>query len=109
MPVMMRAASQGATLLFERQVEVRVITLDDFYDLYSLPYIDFIWCDVQGAEDLVIAGGRRALAHTRYFYTEYYDTQMYEGQIGAREIHARLPGTWKVVEQWPYHILCEHL
>jgi len=27
--------------------------------------IDFVWADVQGAEDLFIAGGQQALARTR--------------------------------------------
>jgi hypothetical protein len=73
-----------------------------------VPYIDFIWCDVQGAEDFVLAGGDRALTRTRFFYTEYYERQMYEGQITARDIHDRLPGTWKVVEQWANDILFEN-
>ena len=94
---------------FARQCEVRVLALDDFCNTYGIPYIDFIWCDVQGAEDLVLAGGARALEATRFFYTEYYDTAMYEGQIAAREIHDRLPGSWRVVEQWPNDILFENV
>lgn len=93
---------------FENQIEVRVVALDDFYDLYSLPHIDFIWCDVQGAEDLVLKGAQMALQHTRYFYTEYYNNQMYSGQINARDIFDRLPGKWRIVEQWSNDILFEN-
>jgi FkbM family methyltransferase len=93
---------------FEQQTDVRVVTLDDFYDLYSLSHIDFIWCDVQGAEDLVLKGAQSALLRTHYFYTEYYNNQMYSGQINAREIFDRLPGKWRVVEQWPNDILFEN-
>ena len=93
---------------FEKQTEVRVITLDSFFKAYSVPHIDFIWCDVQGAEDLVLQGAQEALQYTRFFYTEYYDNQMYEGQINARQIFDRLPGKWRVVEQWPNDILFEN-
>jgi 2-O-methyltransferase len=94
---------------FERHTEVRVIALNDFYDLYSLPHIDFIWCDVQGAEDLVLAGGDRALTNTHFFYTEYYENEMYEGQINVQTIHDRLPGRWRIVDRWPHDILFENM
>jgi methyltransferase, FkbM family len=90
---------------FKDKINVRVIRLDDFIDLFSIPQIGFIWCDVQGAEDLVIQGGTKALSRTKYFFTEYYNEEMYEGQIGAEEIHRRLPGTWEVVKKWEADIL----
>lgn len=94
---------------FKQQAEVRMMTLNSFFETFSLPHIDFIWCDVQGAEDLVIAGGSYALAHTRFFYTEYYNNEMYEGQIPAPEIHRRLGSAWSLVNQWPNDILFENL
>ncbi len=90
---------------FKETIIVRVIRLDDFIELFSIPEIGFIWCDVQGAEDLVIQGGREALSRTKYFFTEYYDEEMYEGQIGAAEIHNRLPGDWELVHKWEADIL----
>ncbi len=90
---------------FKERISVRVIRLDDFVELFSIPDIGFIWCDVQGAEDLVIQGGTKALSRTKYFFTEYYEEEMYEGQIGAEEIHRRLPGTWEVVHKWEADIL----
>ena len=93
---------------FDTKVEVRMMRLDTFFKAYSVPHIDFIWCDVQGAEDLVIQGGQEALKHTRFLYTEYYNNEMYEGQISAREIYDRLPGKWRVVEQWQNDILFEN-
>jgi len=94
---------------FEKQIEVRVMTLNSFYEAFSLTHIDFIWCDVQGAEDLVLDGGDCALAHTRFLYTEYYNNEMYAGQIPSSEIHRRLGSMWKIVEQWPNDILFENL
>ncbi len=90
---------------FKENIQVRVMRLDDFVDLFSIPKIGFIWCDVQGAEDLVIRGGARALSRTKYFFTECYEEEMYEGQIGADEIHNRLPGTWELVQKWEADIL----
>jgi FkbM family methyltransferase len=67
--------------------------------------IDWIWCDVQGAEDLVLAGGQKALARTRYFYTEVWEQELYQGQIGREEIHRRLPGKWTLVEDYGHDVL----
>jgi FkbM family methyltransferase len=82
-------------------VPVPMMRLDTFARLHSLPKIDFIWADVQGAEDLLIEGGKEALKRTRYFYTEFYNTEEYTGQIGLQEIHNRLPGKWEIVKTWP--------
>ncbi len=91
---------------FKDIIYVREICLDDLLDFYVIPeVIGFIWCDVQGAEDLVIRGGQKALSRTKYFFTEYYDEEMYEGQIGAAEIHNRLPGDWELVKKWEADIL----
>lgn len=94
---------------FEDKTEVRMMRLDSFFSSFSLDHIDFVWCDVQGAEDLVIAGAGDALKHTRYFYTEYYDTEMYQGQPSAAEIARRLGNDWRVVQQWQYDILFENI
>jgi len=87
---------------FDTQQMVRMMRLDDFAALWSVGTVDFIWCDVQGAEDLVLAGAQEVLRRTRYFYTEYYNNEMYEGQIPLTEIRNRLPGPqWEVVQVWP--------
>lgn len=82
---------------FDRTATVQVMRLDTFYQREGLTAIDFIWADIQGAEDLMIAGGQTALAHTSYLYTEYADEEVYKGQISLREIIGRLPGKWEVV------------
>lgn len=94
---------------FENQIDVRMIRLDDFCQLFSIPPLSLIWCDVQGAEDLVIEGAKNALSSCQYFYTEYYDTKMYDGQLTCAEIHNRLPGKWKIVEKWEDNVLFENV
>ncbi|MHC4332167.1 MAG: FkbM family methyltransferase [Planctomycetota bacterium] len=93
---------------FESKVEVPMMRLDDFARLWSIGVVDFIWCDVQGAEDLVITGAQEVLSRTRYFYTEYYENEMYKGQIGIQEMLRRLPGgvdNWEIVHTWPNDVL----
>ena len=90
---------------FQEPVEVPMIRLDDFCALRGIERVDFIWADVQGAEDLMIAGGMETLARTGWLYTEYYDTQEYDGQIPLDEIHRRLPGQWERAEVWADNVL----
>jgi 2-O-methyltransferase len=81
---------------FSDLTTANMVMLDDL----SMGKVDWIWCDVQGAEDLVIAGGQETLARTRFFYTEYIECEAYQGQIGRDEIHRRLPGTWVIEEDY---------
>src|ERR1700690_3814928 len=83
-------------ITFSPPTTVNMTMLDD----YCIGKVDWIWCDVQGAEDLVIAGGQQTFARTRFFYTEYLEFEAYEGQIGLAEIHRRLPGNWRIVEDY---------
>ena len=92
-----------------RKAMVPTVTLDEITDKFGFQTIDLIWCDVQGAEDLVIDGAKNALSSCQYFYTEYYDTKMYEGQLTCAEIHKRLPGSWKIIEKWEDNILFENV
>lgn len=69
-------------------------------DSIGLEKVDWIWCDIQGAEDLLLAGGQETLARTRFFYTEYIECEAYRGQIGRDEIMRRLPGTWRIAEDY---------
>lgn len=87
-----------AWIPFQPPIQVRCITLDDVFQTCSLDHIDFIWMDVQGAEDLVIAGGQQALAKTEWIWAEVYETDEYEGHIGREEFRRRLPGNWEITE-----------
>ena len=92
-------------LRFEATVVVPTLMLDTFVRERGIDHIDLIWADVQGAEDLMIAGGEKALAATSLLYTECTETSEYEGQIGLEEILERLPGTWDVVKRFPFDVL----
>jgi FkbM family methyltransferase len=94
---------------FELLTQVPMLRLDDVFASLNIDHVDFIWADVQGAEDLVVAGAQTTLLHTKFFYTEHYEVEMYEGQIGLEEIHSRLPGTWSVVVDYGFDVLFENL
>lgn len=79
---------------------VVTVTLDEIVQALALSQIDFIWADVQGSEDLLIAGGSKALQRTRWFYTEYYNEEVYAGQASLERIHKGLPGDWEMVQKW---------
>ena len=105
---------------FDQVARVPIIKLDTFCAQRGIGSIDFLWADVQGAEDQLIAGGAEAFKRVRYFYTEYNDVELYEGQIPLSEIIARLnaltggPGvsggsggtaTWSIVKRWGEDVL----
>ncbi|MGD9690549.1 MAG: FkbM family methyltransferase [Phycisphaerales bacterium] len=85
---------------FDRTARVRIVKLDTFAAEQNLGVIDFIWADVQGAEDQVVAGGQIALQRTRYVYTEFNREELYAGQKGLDEIMAMLPGHWEIAERF---------
>ena len=61
--------------------------------------IDFIWCDVNGAEEEFILGGLNSLQEkTRYLYTEYYDNEMWAGQVNLNWILETLSNFEKIEE-----------
>ncbi len=84
--------SPWVTFPEDRKIQVQVLKLDTWLTCNpQVRHIDFIWCDVQGAEALVIHGASRVLAITDYFYTEYYDKPMYKGQLSLSSLQELLP------------------
>ena len=70
--------------------------------------IDFIWADVQGAEENLILGGRETINKSHYFYTEYSDRELYEGQVGLDWILNALPN-FEVVERFSDDVLLRNM
>lgn len=76
---------------FENKIIVQTQRLDTWAQENQIGDIDFIWADVQGAEENLIRGGLKTLARTQFFYTEYEDDELYEGQITLKQIEELLP------------------
>lgn len=85
---------------WQSPVMIPMMRLDTFALIHGIDHVDFIFADVQGGEDALIAGGVETLKRTHWLYTEFYETQEYAGQIGLSEIFKRLPGKWEIVEKW---------
>ncbi|MFA5914069.1 MAG: FkbM family methyltransferase [Burkholderiales bacterium] len=76
---------------FGQKTEVALTRLDSWAKAQDIGEVDFIWADVQGAEEDLVEGGRETLNRTRYFYTEYSNRELYEGQANLAQLLGMLP------------------
>jgi len=93
--------------LFGEPVKVSIVRLDTWSATRDIERVDFLWADVQGAEEDLILGGLETLKRTRFFYTEWSDSELYEGQIGLRQIQSLLPD-FRVVQLFNEDVLLEN-
>jgi FkbM family methyltransferase len=93
---------------FENNIIVQTIRFDDFKPLKNTG-IDFMWVDVQGAEDLVFSGATETLKRTRYLYTEYSNAQMYQSQLTRDQIVNLLGPNWLIVHDFGGDILLKNI
>ena len=77
--------------LFDKKEIVATVTIDYYCIMNNIDYIDFIWMDVQGAEDLVIDGAKDMIGNIHYIYTEFCNDELYDGQLSFKEICDALP------------------
>ena len=95
-------------ITFPTKTNVQTIRLDDFEPLKD-SRIDFIWADVQGAEDLVFSGATETLKRTHYVYTEYSNEELYTGQITRDEIISLFGPSWRLIHDFGGDILLENM
>jgi FkbM family methyltransferase len=91
---------------FPNKAIVQCVRLDDVEGLQN-SIIDFIWVDVQGAEDIVFSGAKNTLSRTRYIYTEYA-TDLYEGQLNRDQLLALFGSDWSIVYDFGGDILLKN-
>jgi FkbM family methyltransferase len=94
---------------FEKQIDVECKTLDQFCEEQSIKKIDFIWMDVQGAEELVFIGGKEILKKTEYIFTKYSNDELYEDQKDLNSLLEFLPGEWKILQDYGGDVLLENI
>lgn len=94
---------------FEEIVQVPMVKLDDLAKLFAINRVDFVWADIQGAEDWMIEGAQSILRRTRFLYTEYNNEELYQGQLNSESIMSKLPGNWKVSVKWDNDVLFEQV
>lgn len=93
---------------FESEVIVKTICLDDFEPLKNTK-IDFMWVDVQGAEDLVFSGAIETLKNTRYVYTEYSNLEVYQGQLNRDQILTMFGPNWRMLHDFGGDVLLQNV
>lgn len=89
-------------ITFERTVKVPAVRLDTLATDLSIGEIDLLWCDIQGCERDMIAGGQETLARTRWLLAEADSEEYYEGQAMRDELPGLLPD-FELVAEWPEH------
>lgn len=73
-----------------QKIKIPSKTLDEIYLESALNQVDLLKIDVQGAEHLVIAGGKEALQKTKYIWIELSFKSMYENTSTFQEIYELL-------------------
>lgn len=76
---------------FDQQKTIPITTLDVFCRANDIDHIDFIWCDIQGAERDMISGAKKILDNTYYMFIECDKQEYYEGQMVKDELLNSLP------------------
>ena len=91
-------------IVVDRVVKVNTLTLDCVAEEFDLIGYEFLNLDVQGAEWLVLEGGKETLSHVRYLYAEvnkdeqYMDCMVigefdnYVGQLGFKRENLKWSG-----------------
>lgn len=90
---------------FQTKTIVQSITLDDFCKEQSIDFIDFIWMDVQGCEDLVFQGGRKTLSKTKYLFTEFANEELYKDEKNLETLLNILGPSWSIQQQFTNDVL----
>jgi FkbM family methyltransferase len=94
---------------FDQTIEVKSITLDTFCEQNNIDIIDFIWADIQGAEENMISGGKNTFKNkVRFLYTEYSNVEYYEGQANLDKILNLLGENWSVVLNFGEDVLLKN-
>ena len=94
---------------FSEVAQVEVRSLDSILGSSELEWIDLVWADVQGAELDLIAGAKKSLSRTRYFYSEYSPERYYEDAPTLRELGKALGPNWKQMNTYQDNVLFRNI
>ena len=99
-------------LTFDNIIKVNCVTLDAYVSDKNIDIIDFVWADVQCAEDLMIIGGKNTFENkVRYLYTEYAKTknyEYYENSPNLEKILELLGNNWILLQDFETEILLKN-
>jgi hypothetical protein len=66
-------------VLFNSEIEIQTITLDDWAEKHGVKKVDFLWLDMQGYELAALKAAHVALKSVLAIYTEVSLRETYEG------------------------------
>ena len=82
---------------FKEKEYVKSITLDSWVSRNNIGMVDFIWCDVNGANREFIKGATNTLADkVRYMMMEFEEVELYDGSLTLNELLKLLPSFEKI-------------
>lgn len=89
--------------------DVNVVKIDTFLESNNINLVDFIWADVQGAEDLMLAGATNSLKNKiRYIYTEYSNVEFYENEPSLKDILSIMGQNWEIIADYKSDVLLKN-
>lgn len=95
------------------EIEVNCLMLDTYVKEKKIDFIDFIWADVQGAEDYLIEGGLETFSKkVKYFYTEYAKNEQnsyYEKSPDLDRILSLLGNNWILLNDFGSDVLFKNI
>jgi FkbM family methyltransferase len=101
--------NEWSFIKFDEEIIVKSITLDKFCEDKNIQLIDFIWADVQGAEENLILGGLNTLnTKVRYLYTEYSNKEYYEGQLKLENLLNLMGDNWELIKDFGSDVLLKN-
>ena len=87
---------------WNRTIDIETLTLDWWHEVVcnSLP-LDLIWCDVNGAQEKFIDGGRGTLRlATKLLYIEYSLLELYENDMSLYQLSGILPTGFELYDTY---------
>ena len=101
-PILTEFSARWPSIRFDEIIKIQVRSLDSWVTENQVAEIDFIWADVQGAEDLLVLGAQKTLDTVRYFYTEYdtFSSPIYNGGKDLASIAKLLGPNWTLMRDY---------
>jgi FkbM family methyltransferase len=96
------------SITFDQKIEVDALRLDDYPGIQNQT-IDFIWMDVQGAEELVFSGASKTLKRTKWIYTEFSNRPLYENQKSLDQLMDLLGKSWLIHTIYESDVLLKNI
>jgi FkbM family methyltransferase len=95
---------------FSKKIKVQCYSLDKYCILNKIDHIDFMWCDIQGAEYDMILGAREIMAKTKYALLEFSDVELYQGQRSLDDYMEllRKDADWEIVNTYSIDVLIQN-